>query len=1819
MSETNSGSGTDIVNLGLSVDATQPEEAAKALDKLAEATIRATARLDTFNKTGAKASEIAIKVETSTTRQLRAFMELAEQEKKAADAAKEMQKVQEALIEASSGFISKLKEQVATFGMSREELLRYKAAQLEVAEAAEPLIQQLERMRRAAEETIIQQKRDIEMREIGARALREEQQAARRAAEEAEKLSRAKQAQFGQEARARSNHIKDYTNWWQEQLRIQDQTQAKQKQNEIVFMAFKRRTMMENRREAIRLIEEQEREAAQIAERQAMQEISWARMSVKQRIQELERLRAYQADPRISQGTINSMFSGAAMADLSNLDKMKQDFDRANLSAERLRRTTQRAANAAMLLRRAIAGAVVYFGAREISHTIDNYIKFTAQLKIATTSQHEYNQALADTRRIARQAENDLQATGTFYARIKRSVEELGLAQSQVAMITETVSLALRAGGATAQESFSAMLQLSQAFGRGVLDGQEFNAVAEASPVVMKVLAQGIGIPVGALKELSKQQKITSDLMAAAFTNPKALEELRKQASEVRNISSAMAVLKNSLMEYIGMTGETTGATKALTDAIKWTADNLDVLIAGLTTIAAISLIAWASKIVAALGGITAALVAARIAAIGLLASLGPLGWVAAAVGVAGTAWLKMSNDAEKASKNATAAQEASTQDIIAGLRKQSDAIEERNRIAREGVKIADVEGPDEKRMKELRKEMELAERGEGKYASLTYEQRMGQLHELGRQYGTLYAAIKQVQDAMTEEDGHKRDRKAEEWAKNLATPVEKMRAELKALEEEIGKEHPMFEDFAKRIQDKYAKKETKNPRVDRELEAYKRLTSAIQTKIEENELELVLDEKATESQKIQIKLDQDLAAGRLKLKKGHKEIIDAYIDELEKTELLMRMRKEFLKEQEEEKKAKEKLAKEEADWLEKKFKKEADARQKTVESAEKEAAANERLADTWGMSKHEIELLEIARLEEQIQQRESIALCDAETEALKAVLAARRKNADALGRLEGYEEMDKASKSLEKFLESQDKMLNFGDSIAESFGRAGDALVNLLGVMEKYQEKQNVIDEQRKNAMLEKDQEKRAAALLKLQDVQIKNQINGYADMANAAKGLFNEQSNGYKMLDGVAKVAHAVQMAMTIKELALLAKKAVLTQASGDPYTAFARMAAMAAAVAAIGFAVGGGFNSGGVRKELHSEGMQERQGTGTVLGDLEAKSKSIANAIQMLAENSDETMPISQAMLKSLRAIELSMAGLSNLLFRSYGITGGNTLGFVGSNKSNGLDGLWGRRIQKLVDSGLFMNSGANLGQLSRGEGIGQFGTVQSTKSSFFGLRTSTKYSNIYGDIDEDMKRQLGMVFSGMIDGLASAGESLGFNADKLKTFMETIVWPDGGKLSLRGLKGQELTDELNAWFSTITDQVSGLAFGDHFKDFQKIGEGYGETIFRVANGIEKARVLLENLGITTIRWTELQNRQGEVDAELIRESILRHERFAGAITGVGKVMANVEGTADELIEAYEQLNTIQRTFRNVGFGQIGTAVLQGAGGADKLADALSTYNDIFFNDQEKAVMLQRNLVEDFRKIGINTVPKTREEFRKLVEVLSKNTSEASQKLLGRVLNLAEQFDDTATAIETAANEILSAWQNVSDGIIDEIKRIRGIIDEDSGGSFARAQSEFAIATAKARAGDQEAADLLPGLSRTLLELAEKEAASAVELNRIRAMTAGSLEATLRLLSEKYGVNIDGFASGGNHRGGFRIVGENGPELEATGPSRIFSSQQTRAILTGELKQELSLLRQEVVHLRKENFAAQAAIARNTEKMEKVLTRADTPSGLLITENP
>jgi hypothetical protein len=87
------------------------------------------------------------------------------------------------------------------------------------------------------------------------------------------------------------------------------------------------------------------------------------------------------------------------------------------------------------------------------------------------------------------------------------------------------------------------------------------------------------------------------------------------------------------------------------------------------------------------------------------------------------------------------------------------------------------------------------------------------------------------------------------------------------------------------------------------------------------------------------------------------------------------------------------------------------------------------------------------------------------------------------------------------------------------------------------------------------------------------------------------------------------------------------------------------------------------------------------------------------------------------------------------------------------------------------------------------------------------------------------------------------------------------------------------------------------------------------------------------------------------------------------------------------------------------------------------------------------------------------------------------------------------------------------------------------------------------------------------------------------------------------KKGGADIDKRATGGMFSGGLRIVGEAGPELEATGPSRIYNAAQTATMLSGDAD-----VASQIAGLREEMKASLYAVAKNTAQTANQLNRWD-----------
>lgn len=680
----------------------------------------------------------------------------------------------------------------------------------------------------------------------------------------------------------------------------------------------------------------------------------------------------------------------------------------------------------------------------------------------------------------------------------------------------------------------------------------------------------------------------------------------------------------------------------------------------------------------------------------------------------------------------------------------------------------------------------------------------------------------------------------------------------------------------------------------------------------------------------------------------------------------------------------------------------------------------------------------------------------------------------DAVGKL-----ADEAAKKWKKAGEDIKK------SLKDAFGGAGESIGGMFQAYAEGQAKQIKIDEEfmkkKKAAEGTWNEDKRVEiALQEKQYEQTQNQMHAWGGMADAAANYFDQSSTGYKTLHAVAQVFHAAEMAMLVIKMGQQAISAVLNQGQGDPYTAFARMAAMAAVVTGLGVAISA--SQAGAQRTDVAKNAQAQQGTGTVLGDATAKSNSIQKSLDLIGSNSDITLKYTSQMAQSLHNIEGGIGGLANIIYRTTGMTTATNMGIVTGvtpNKGDpvanalglggladklllpGLSGivsklqsLWGNTTTTIVDTGLQIQGSIN--DLKNGQGVDQYANVENKKTSWFGLVKDYSYDTVTQNAGSEIAQQFGQIFSNLNTALTAAGGALGMSTQRLQDALGASR-ANVDPTSFKDLKGQELVDALNAVVSKASDQISQSVLPG-MESFMQVGEGYAQTAVRVASGVEKAQMALQKLGISAINYTDIANKQGDVEAELVRQSIVARETttisiiswqgwfdtLGQSISGIGEIMNTLSGTASEMIASYQALVEVRRIMNatntnpanNRTGGNLTQQVVAGAGSLDALSQGSKDFLDKYYTDAEKIAIETKNMSDQFDKLGMQ-LPKSKDEFRTLLTGIDL-TTDSGQKLYGQLITLSGGF---ASLMDSVAN----ASQTTSTVIADQLTRVNELSTE------------------------------------------------------------------------------------------------------------------------------------------------------------------------------
>ena len=237
---------------------------------------------------------------------------------------------------------------------------------------------------------------------------------------------------------------------------------------------------------------------------------------------------------------------------------------------------------------------------QEIVQIADAWNMMSARLKLATAGQREYAVAQKDLFAIAQRIGVPLQETATLYGKLQQAVRMLGSEQQDALSLTESISQALRISGASAQEAQSALLQFGQALSAGVLRGEEFNSVVENSPRLAKALADGLNVPIGRLRKMAEEGRLTADVVVGALLGQK--DKLAAEYAQLpQTVGQAFERLRNAFGLWISRLDESTGFTRKLAEVLTWLANNLDTVMQSFKRLAEVGLAVLIYRLIPAL------------------------------------------------------------------------------------------------------------------------------------------------------------------------------------------------------------------------------------------------------------------------------------------------------------------------------------------------------------------------------------------------------------------------------------------------------------------------------------------------------------------------------------------------------------------------------------------------------------------------------------------------------------------------------------------------------------------------------------------------------------------------------------------------------------------------------------------------------------------------------------------------------------------------------------------------------------------------------------------------------------------------------------------------------------------------------------------------------------------------------------------------------------------------------------------------------------------------------------------------------------------
>jgi hypothetical protein len=445
----------------------------------------------------------------------------------------------------------------------------------------------------------------------------------------------------------------------------------------------------------------------------------------------------------------------------------------------------------------------------------------------------------------------------------------------------------------------------------------------------------------------------------------------------------------------------------------------------------------------------------------------------------------------------------------------------------------------------------------------------------------------------------------------------------------------------------------------------------------------------------------------------------------------------------------------------------------------------------------------------------------------------------------------------------------------------------------------------------------------------------------------------------------------------------------------------------------------------------------------GRVEFDDNSLANLGEIFAEAQYPMLDVTHKMFKHIRNMDANFYSVARSLNAEASMGGVDLTGvnFVDTYKSGFLG--FSSKSVSLIGTGLKFEL-QTLSELMQTASIDvrAYTTTLVQKSSFFGLKKSSKIRNSYKDLPDDVLDEISNAFAEGFEAILLAGTTLGLEKTSLEEALLAAEL-DIGKVDFTGLSPDEVSERMSQIFSTaLSGVVDGIAeFSALTERYAKNTEYSLETLIRISTEYDQASFMFDLIGksfkdgimdVTRV-WTETYTRATGEYTDIFGRTIDASvaDMFGGmAFSFTRWLKPATEEITEVFTETYREAYTAQMQVLDI---------VDSAGGLTSLNDAMSAFMSGFFTEAEQMEFLTKSMEISFATLGLAMPDVTqgaesaKQSFRDMLYGIDTSTEEGAY-LFGQVLLLADGFSQLSDAMESLNAELNSLKESSMKILLD-----------------------------------------------------------------------------------------------------------------------------------------------------------------------------------------